>query len=132
MTKKYKLHEAAKDFNVPSKKLIELLGKYFEGEKKTQTALEEKELDVIFDVLTAENAVDSLDSYFAMQKPAGERAPKAQKAESQKAPAKEAAKEAAKAPAGEKAQKPAAAAGAPETRKKEKDPNRPMQSRTKG
>ena len=132
MTKKYKLHEAAKDFNVPSKKLIELLGKYFEGEKKSQTALEEKELDVIFDVLTAENAVDSLDSYFAMQKPAGERAPKAQKAESQKAPAKEAAKETAKAPAGEKAQKPAAAAGAPEKRKKEKDPNRPMQSRTKG
>ena len=40
MTKKYKLHEAAKDFNVPSKKLIELLGKYFEGEKKSQTALE--------------------------------------------------------------------------------------------
>ena len=132
MTHKYKLHEAAKDFNVPSKKLIELLGKYFEGEKKSQTALEEKELDVIFDVLTAENAVDSLDSYFAMQKPAGERAPKAQKAESQKAPAKEAAKETAKAPAGEKAQKPAAAAGAPEKRKKEKDPNRPMQSRTKG
>ena len=33
MTKKYKLHEAAKDFNVPSKKLIELLGKYFEGER---------------------------------------------------------------------------------------------------
>lgn len=132
MTKKYKLHEAAKDFNVPSKKLIELLGKYFEGEKKSQTALEEKELDVIFDVLTAENAVDSLDSYFAMQKPAGERAPKAQKAELQKAPAKEAAKEAAKAPAGEKAQKPAAAAGAPEKRKKEKDPNRPMQSRIKG
>lgn len=132
MTKKYKLHEAAKDFNVPSKKLIELLGKYFEGDKKSQTALEEKELDVIFDVLTAENVVDSLDSYFAMQKPAGERAPKAQKAESQKAPAKEAAKEAAKAPAGEKAQKPAAAAGAPEKRKKEKDPNRPMQSRTKG
>ena len=131
MTKKYKLHEAAKDFNVPSKKLIELLGKYFEGEKKSQTALEEKELDVIFDVLTAENAVDSLDSYFAMQKPAGERAPKVQKA-AEKAPAKETAKEAAKAPAGEKAQKPAAAAGAPEKRKKEKDPNRPMQSRTKG
>lgn len=131
MTKKYKLHEAAKDFNVPSKKLIELLGKYFEGDKKSQTALEEKELDVIFDVLTAENAVDSLDSYFAMQKPAGERAPKVQKA-AEKAPAKETAKEAAKAPAGEKAQKPAAAAGAPEKRKKEKDPNRPMQSRTKG
>lgn len=127
MTKKYKLHEAAKDFNVPSKKLVDLLGKYFDGEKKSQTALEEKELDVIFDVLTAETAVESLDSYFAMQKSGGEKAPKAEaKAAAEKAETKEAAK----APAGEAAQKPAG--GAPEKRKKEKDPNRPMQSRTKG
>ena len=70
MTKKYKIHEAAKDFNVPSKKLMETLGKYFAGEKKSQTALEEKELDVLFDVLTAERAVDSFEGYFAMQKTA--------------------------------------------------------------
>ena len=81
MTKKYKLHEAAKDFNVPSKKLMDLLSKYFASEKKSQTALEEKELDVIFDVLTAEHAVESLDSYFAMQKERKpEQKPKAQKA----------------------------------------------------
>ena len=84
MTKKYKIHEAAKDFNMPSKKLMETLGKYFAGEKKSQTALEEKELDVLFDVLTAENAVDSFDSYFAMQKTS---APQA-KAEKQPKPTK--------------------------------------------
>ncbi len=123
MTKKYKIHEAAKDFNLPSKKLMETLGKYFAGEKKSQTALEEKELDVLFDVLTAEYAVESLESYFAMQKTS-------------------APKEKAEKPQKENAAKPAngktAANGKPAQqntqppKKKEKDPNRPMQSRTKG
>lgn len=121
MMKKYKLHEAAKDFNVPSKKLTDLLGKYFEGEKKSQTALEEKELDVIFDLLTAEHAVESLDSYFAMQKAASDK-PKAPKApKTDKKPG-----------TGKAAEKSAAQTGAPAKPKKEKDPNKPMQSRTKG
>ena len=34
MTKKYKIHEAAKDFDIQSKDLIELVSKYFDGEKK--------------------------------------------------------------------------------------------------
>ncbi len=125
MTKKYKIHEAAKDFNMPSKKLMETLGKYFAGEKKSQTALEEKELDVLFDVLTAENAVDSFDSYFAMQKTS---APQA-KAEKQPKPTK---KENAK-PAQNGKNTPAQnTQGRQNPKKKEKDPNRPMQSRTKG
>lgn len=114
MTKKYKLHEAAKDFGLPTKKLTDILSKYFAGEKKSQMALEEKELDVLFDVLTAETAVDSLDSYFAMQKAS---APKP-KAQSQK-------KAAQKPTADKKAQ-----AASEEKPKKDKD--RPMQSRTKG
>ena len=65
--KKNKLNEVAKNFNVQNKVLIELLGKYFEGEKKAQTALEDKEMDVIFEVLTKENQVESFDAYFAMQ-----------------------------------------------------------------
>lgn len=113
MTKKYKLHEAAKDFGVPTKKLTDILSKYFESEKKSQTALEEKELDVLFDVLTAETAVDSLDSYFSMQKSS---APKAKK---------ETPKKAEKPSSGE--QKTANAA-----QKKEKNQDKPMQSRTKG
>ncbi len=125
MTKKYKIHEAAKDFNMPSKKLMETLGKYFAGEKKSQTALEEKELDVLFDVLTAENAVDSFDSYFATQKTS---APQA-KAEKQPKPTK---KENAK-PAQNGKNTPAQnTQGGQNPKKKEKDPNRPMQSRTKG
>lgn len=126
MTKKYKLHEAAKDFNVPSKKLTDLLSKYFASEKKSQTALEEKELDVIFDVLTSEHAVESLDSYFAMQKERKpEQKPKAQKAGQD-----------AKKPGKLPEKKAAAQSGAPANPnakpKKEKDPAKPMQSRTKG
>ncbi len=120
MMKKYKLHEAAKDFGLPTKKLTDILSKYFAGEKKSQTALEEKELDVLFDVLTAETAVDSLDSYFAMQKTSAPK-PKAQ-------PPKKAEQK----PTAEKKAQTASPAAAEEKPKKEKDKDRPMQSRTKG
>lgn len=120
MTKKYKLHEAAKDFGLPTKKLTDILSKYFAGEKKSQTALEEKELDVLFDVLTAETAVDSLDSYFAMQKASAPK-PKAQ-------PQKKAEQK----PKADKKAQTASPAATEEKPKKEKDKDRPMQSRTKG
>ena len=48
MINKYRVHEVAKDFDIPSKKVVELLAKYFEEPKKHMTALEETELDVIF------------------------------------------------------------------------------------
>ncbi len=115
MTKKYKVHEAARDFNLPAKRLTDILGKYFTGEKKSQTALEEKELDVLFDVLTAETAVESLDSYFAAQRAAAPKKPAAEKAPAK--PAADAGKAAA--PQGAGAKKP-------------KDPAKPMQARTKG
>ena len=125
MTKKYKLSEAAKDFNMQSKKLIEVLASYFEGEKKSQTALEEKELDVLFDVLTKENEVESFDAYFAMQKPAAPKEKKAapKKAEGKKAEDKKDAKPAEKAQAPARTQPP---------KKKEKKENKPMQARTRG
>ena len=50
--------------------MIDLLGEYFEEPKKHMTALEEKELDVIFETFTQQNEVESFDAYFAMGKPA--------------------------------------------------------------
>ena len=67
---KYRVHEVAKDFDVPSKDIVTLLSKYFDEAKKSQTALEEHELDIIFDYMTQNNQVESFDSYFA----AGEKA----------------------------------------------------------
>ena len=100
--KKNKLNDVAKSFNIPNKVLIELLGKYFEGEKKVQTALEDKEMDVIFEVLTREHSVESFDAYFAMQ-PEKKEKPKAEaKTEEKKEDNKDE-----KAAAEKKAEKPA-------------------------
>ena len=98
--KKYKIHELAKDFDINSKYVIEKLSSNFEGEKKSQTALEEKELDFIFDVITKENSVENFDAYFnavPKEKPKAEKkatapqkADKApQKAKGENAPAKQ-------------------------------------------
>lgn len=65
--KKNKLNEVARSFNVPAKVLTELLAKHFNVEKKSQATLEDREMDVIFEVLTLKNSVDSFDKYFAMQ-----------------------------------------------------------------
>lgn len=126
--KKNKLNEVAKDFNMQSKALIELLGKYFDGEKKSQATLEDKEMDVIFDVLTKQHSVESFDDYFAMQKENKEPAPKkeAAKKASDKKPTDK--KPAAK--VNEKADNKASNQELP--KKKVKDPNKPIQSRTKG
>lgn len=127
--KKNKLNEVAKDFNMQSKALIELLGKYFDGEKKSQATLEDKEMDVIFDVLTKQHSVENFDDYFAMQKEIKEPAPKkeAAKKASDKKPTdkKPAAKSNEKADTNKTSNQEL-------PKKKVKDPNKPMQSRTKG
>ncbi len=64
---KYRVHEVAKDFDVPSKEVVELLQKYFGDTKKHMTALTEEELDVVFDYYTQKNALESFDLYFAQR-----------------------------------------------------------------
>lgn len=61
---KYKVHELAKDFGLQTKDVLELLAGVF-GEKKSQTSLEEEEIDYVFDAITQQNQVKSFDSYFA-------------------------------------------------------------------
>ena len=62
---KYKVKDAAADLGVSNKEIIEILEKHCGVTKKTMTTLEESELDVIFDVITKKNEVDSFDEYFA-------------------------------------------------------------------
>ena len=52
MINKYRVHEVAKDFNIKSNVVLDLLAKYFDDVKKHMTALEEAELDVIFETFT--------------------------------------------------------------------------------
>lgn len=65
---KYRVHEVAKDLNVPSKDIITLLGKHFDTPKKHMTALTEEELNVVFEHFTQKNQVESFDAYFASGK----------------------------------------------------------------
>ncbi|MBQ8503373.1 MAG: translation initiation factor IF-2 [Clostridia bacterium] len=88
---KYRVHEVAKDFGLNSKKILAMLESRMPAERTHMAALEDRELDIIFETITQENAVESFDAYFA----AGEK----QKAEAQE---KKAAEE--KKPAPEKAE----------------------------
>ncbi len=64
---KYRVREVAKDLNIPNKEVIDTLAKYFPEPKKYMTALEEPELDVIFETFTQRNSVKNLDAYFAQR-----------------------------------------------------------------
>ena len=131
MISKYRVHEVAKDFNVPSKEILDIVSKHFDGQKKSMTALEEAELDVIFEIVTQENSVENFDDYFASanepkkETKKEETEEKAEKAEPDNADAK-----AEKKPA--QAEKKAPAKTAEQPKKKPKDPNAKPQSRTKG
>ncbi len=147
---KYKVHEVAKDFGTTSKKIIELLAKYNDIERKHTTVLEDAELNYLFDSITQSHEVASFDAYFAAGAPKEEAKPATQekpkkatpisgKREQPAEPEAEP-KGAKKAPAAKPAQgqKPAAPAEKPvqitpqPPKKKEKDKNKPMQARTKG
>ena len=91
MNIKYRLHEVAKDLNVPNKEIIELLEKYFGETKKHMTALTDDELNVVFEHFTQKNEVESLNPYFeakTKEEPEKKPAPKAEKP-APKAPAKD-------------------------------------------
>ncbi len=66
MTLKYRVHEVARDLNVPKKDIIDLLDNYFGGEpRKHATALSEEELNVVFEHYTQGKQVSNFDQYFA-------------------------------------------------------------------
>ncbi len=75
MMEKYRVHEVAKDLNVPSKEVIDLLGKNFDTPKKHMTALTEKELDVVLEHYTQQKQVENFDEYFKMAQESGEKNP---------------------------------------------------------
>lgn len=65
---KYKIHQVAKDLNVPSKDVIDAVSEYCKVTKKSMTALEESELNAVFEHFTQKNQVASFDEYFASNK----------------------------------------------------------------
>ena len=86
---KYKVSDVAKDFGVTGKEIVEVLTKYGYPGKKSASALEERELNVIFEYFTQKHHSDNLDAYFATANDKAKEAPKAEPvaAESVDAPA---------------------------------------------
>ena len=65
MTVKYRVTDVAKDLGITSNEVLSILAKTGDTTKKSQTSLNEDELDLIFDVITKAHAVESFDAYFA-------------------------------------------------------------------
>ena len=129
---KYRVHEVAKDFDIKSNIVIDLLGKYFDDKKKHMTALEPDELDLIFDTFTKENQVEDLNTYFNYMPASKKSEAKPEPEQEQPATAEEKAPEH---PKSESKPKPQSKLPLMPERKpapEKKKENKPMQSRTKG
>ncbi|MBP3435320.1 MAG: translation initiation factor IF-2 [Clostridia bacterium] len=118
---KYRVSEVAKDFGVPSKEVIALLSRFSDTPKKSATALQEDELDLVFEYLTQKYNKDNLDEYFAE----ADRIREEKKASAKPAPVVETPATAEKKPAAAASVAAAPAAAAPKAEKKPKNPPQP-------
>ncbi|MDD2362045.1 MAG: translation initiation factor IF-2 [Oscillospiraceae bacterium] len=73
---KYRVNEVAKDFGKTTKDIINLLAEYVDTPKKSMTALDENELDIVFETFTQKSEVENFDDYFAMADKAKDKKPK--------------------------------------------------------
>ena len=62
---KQKIKDVADDFAMPAKKLIEIVGKFYEKPKSSSQNLSEDQLNVIVDYITQQNQIDSIEQVFA-------------------------------------------------------------------
>ena len=115
---KYRVHEVAKDFNVTSKVISQILTDYIAPPKNHMQVLENHELDVIFEYMTQHNQAASLEDIFKVpEKPA---APAKKEAAPEKTAAAPEKKPAQQSTAPTQPQQPA-----PQQPKKAEKPNKP-------
>ena len=62
---KYRVHEVAKDFGLPTKTITEILTKYATAPKNHMQVLTDEELSLIFEYLTQHNQVSGIEVIFA-------------------------------------------------------------------
>ena len=114
---KQKIKEVADAFGMQAKGLIEIVGKFYDRPKSSSQNLTEEQLNVIFDYITQQNQIDSIEQVFAAAK-------KEEPAEQPQAPVQEAEKPA------QEAAKPAEAAAKDAKAQKgaQQKPNAPQQN----
>ena len=130
---KYKIADVAKEFGVPAKKVIETVTGVTGEAYKTGGTFEEKELNVLLETLTRENAEASLDAYLASGKEEAKPAPKPEqkKPEPKKAEPKKADKPAVKAEQPKPVAKPEAKQEPkPEQKKDSRKPEKQAEKRS--
>lgn len=126
MDKKYRVKELAKDLNVSTNDITEVVQEYFGVQKKSQASLSEEELSVVLEKYSQKNQVNNFNSYFASaskskaeKKEEKPEVKSAKKAEKKPEPKKEAVKADDKPEKTEKAQaKPTEAKTEPKTEAK--------------
>ena len=126
---KYRIHELAKDFGVPSKVIMDILAQYGTIPKNHMQILTDDELNYLFDYLTQENQTADINAALMAQLKRQEEKIVPKKAEAKETPAQPAAGK--KPAASAAAEKPVQAAGAkPAEQPKEvqKQPAKPQEA----
>ena len=116
---KYRIREVAADFGMAPKEISEIVGKYFEKPKSNTQVLEDHELNVLFEHITRNNQVASLEDAVSATAKDKAKAQPAKQQESAPKAAQPAAKSSQPAQTAPKA-KPAAEKPQPEQRKRER------------
>ena len=79
MMMKYRICDVAKDFNVVSKVISQIMTDYVAKPKSHMQALDVPELDIIFEYMTQHNQVENLADIFKVEAPAEKPAEAAEK-----------------------------------------------------
>ena len=127
---KYRIKEVAADFGLAPKEIAAIVEKYFEKPKSTAQVLEENQLNLIFDLLTQQNQIASVEVVFAAAFAAKEAEEKRKAEEAAKKAAEEKKKEeAAAAAAGKSAPAPAPKTGEKKPAPAKQQPAEPQRKR---
>ncbi len=128
---KYRIKEVAADFGMAPKDIAAIVEKYFEKPKSTAQVLEEDQLNVIFDSLTQQNQIASVETVFAaaFAKKEAEEKKKAEEAAKREAEAKKAVQAAPAAKPDDKKPAPAQNAKPGAQKPAEKKPAEPQRKR---
>ncbi|NLB28935.1 MAG: translation initiation factor IF-2, partial [Clostridiales bacterium] len=118
---KYRVHEVAKDFNVPTKAISEILAKYGTAPKNHMQVLTAQELDIIFQYMTANNQVSSIEEIYTTPAAAEPEAKPGKKTGAKPGARAETKAAEKKAPAKSERATPPAAATTPPAPKREKE-----------
>ena len=128
---KYRIKEVATDLGMQAKDIAAIVEQYYEKPKSTAQVLEEEQLNLIFDLLTQQNQIESVEVVFAAAFAARE-AEEKKKAEEAAKKAAEAQKKAEEAKDAKEAGKPAAPAAAkPEDKKPAQPAKQPAEPQRK-